>query len=149
MTNAERAAELEKVRKTNRGILRPEDIVEAARPARSPLHECFEWDDSKAGQEFRLWQARHMIRVCVMLVDGETEPIRAYVSMMGDRAEEGGGYRHMVDVMSDDDSRLRMLAEALNELKGFQRKYRRIRELAPVFEAADKVGVKYALVKQA
>ena len=145
MTNAEKAKELERIRKHNRGVLRPEDIVNAAKPAKHPLHECFEWDDEKAGHDYWLWQARQIIRVCVLLVNGAVKPVRAYVSLMADRTGEGGGYRHLVDVMSDDESRMQMLAEALDELRGFQQKYRHLKELAPVFEAAEKVTVQYAM----
>lgn len=45
-----------------RGRLTPELVVEEARPADSPLHSHFEWDDSVAGEAWRRHQAHEMIR---------------------------------------------------------------------------------------
>jgi len=42
-----------------------ESVVKAARSKKRELHKCFEWDDSKAGQAFRLEQARLVMRMIV------------------------------------------------------------------------------------
>lgn len=39
-----------------------DEIVNTARPPTSPLHPVFEWDDKKAADEYRLHQARHLVR---------------------------------------------------------------------------------------
>lgn len=44
------------------GRLTPEMVVEAAREEDSPLHPCFEWDDTKASRAWRIEQARKLIR---------------------------------------------------------------------------------------
>lgn len=44
------------------GRLTPELVVRDAEDARSPLHSQFEWDDSKAAEQYRLEQARDLIR---------------------------------------------------------------------------------------
>jgi len=138
MTNGQRRGELEKIRKAHGGKLNPPHIVQAASNPKHPLHADFEWDDTQAAHEYRLDQARRMIRVVVIFADTEEEePTRAYVSLMGDRTD-GGGYRALVDVMSDAGMRGQLLAEALKEMRGFQRKYRRLTELADVFKAMRK-----------
>jgi hypothetical protein len=38
-------------------------LVEAARPKSHPAHAAFEWDNKRAGDAYRLWQARAYIRV--------------------------------------------------------------------------------------
>ena len=43
--------------------LRPSEVVAAAKPKTSPLHCEFTWDDTKAAHEYRLNEARHLIRV--------------------------------------------------------------------------------------
>jgi hypothetical protein len=53
------------------GGLRPSEVVAAAKPKSSPLHNEFEWNDTKAGEEYRLYQARHLIRVCVITAKAE------------------------------------------------------------------------------
>jgi hypothetical protein len=121
------------------GTLKPEAVVDAARDPESPLHERFTWDDTKAAQEYRLWEARRLIRVCVEYLPGDKseEPCPVFVSLTDDRAM-GAGYRTLVDVMDDDELRERLLADALKELDGFRQRYDRVKELATVFLAIDR-----------
>src|SRR5690606_1315589 len=58
--------ELERIREANDGRLRPEDVVVSAQKQDSPLHAIFTWDDSKAANEYRLSQARRLIRLVVI-----------------------------------------------------------------------------------
>jgi len=54
----------------DRGYLTPRAVVEAARPETSRLHPFFEWNDEAAAEEYRLAQARHLVRsVQVRVVD--------------------------------------------------------------------------------
>ena len=121
------------------GILRPADVVDAAAAAAHPLHACFEWDDARAGQDYRLWQARKLIAVVVCGVTGTAKEIRAFVSLKTDRTKDGGGYRILADVMTDKQMREQMLDEALEELQVFQTKYRRLKALAPIWPAVRRV----------
>lgn len=41
--------------------IRPEDVVEAARDKKHPLHSRFDWNDKIAGHKWRLQQARQLI----------------------------------------------------------------------------------------
>ena len=135
------AAELERIRADGDGILQPEAVVSAAEDDESILHPCFTWDDGEAGRQFRLWQARQLIRITVSIIgNGSPHTVRTYVSLHHDRQGEGGGYRALVDVLADADLRESLLEEALAELKVFQQKYRVLKELAPVFAAARKVA---------
>jgi hypothetical protein len=138
-------SELELICQSHGGVLRPEDVVVFARNKRTALHSEFEWDDAKASAEYRLWQARTVIRVAVTVLPSphaDQEPVRAYVSVASDRVRPGGGYRPLADVMTNDEMRSEMVIEALNEVKRWRRKYDRIRELVPIFRAIDKVEAK-------
>jgi hypothetical protein len=60
-----------------------ESVVERASAETSAMHGCFEWDDSAAATEYRLNQARELIRSLVIVVEskhvpGESVTIRAY-----------------------------------------------------------------------
>jgi hypothetical protein len=132
--------ELEKIRQKNDGYLRPEDVIKEAQNIKNILHSHFEWDNKKAGQEYRLWQARQLISVCVVTIGNKTEPIRAYVSLTTDR-HNGNGYRAMTEILTNTKLRSQMLAEALKELQIFKNKYNRLQELAPVFKAIKKIKV--------
>jgi len=63
-------SELERIRKEKGGYLRTADVVEEAEAKSNPLHDCFEWDDSSAGHQYRMQQARQLIRVVHIPDDG-------------------------------------------------------------------------------
>lgn len=146
--NPRSSANREKVRRElndireahDEGLLRPEDVVAFARNPKTELHKLFTWDDSEAAHQYRLEQARHIIRVVVrVLPNGPQVPTRVYVSLNAERVKPGGGYRTLVSVLSDEESRANLLAEALRDLEFFQRKYAILDELADVFAAMNAV----------
>lgn len=138
--NPEIIAELKRIADANEGVLRPSDVVEAARVETSPLHSRFDWDDSEAAEKWRLHQARGLIRVTVEYIGtGEEKiPARVFVSLTTDRNEDGGGYRATAAVMADTDYRKQLLADALDEMQRFEKKYAELKELAEVFAAMRK-----------
>jgi len=131
--------ELEIIRRQNGGLLRPRDVVAYAEDSETALHSRFQWDDSKAALEYRLWQAREIIRVEVTVVGASDEPIHTYVSLRGDRDRPGGGYRHTVDVMLRSETRKQLLAEAESDMRAFERKYHALQELAEAITSMRKV----------
>lgn len=135
------ARELRRIAKANGGLLLPTKVVEAARPKSSPLHSRFEWDNSEAAENYRLWQARQLIRVIVETVPGMSGTTEVFVSLSKDRVD-GRGYRVTTEVCRDEDLRAQLLEDALTELEIFKLKYRRLKELAEVFEAIETVKKK-------
>jgi hypothetical protein len=131
---------LKRIAEDHDGILRPRDIVEAARDEESPLHSQFDWDDSTAAEKHRLWQARQLTRVLVTFepgVGGKMIPCRVFTSLTPDR--EDSGYRVTAAVMDDPAQRAQMLADAYADMRRFRLKYQHLVELAKVFEAIDDV----------
>ena len=141
MSDAILCAEMERICEKHGGLLQADDVVSAAKSARSPLHSRFEWDDTKAGHEHRLWQARQLIRIVVQTIPSVAQPVNVFVSLDEDRHKLGGGYRRLVDVLGDDDKREQLLRQARGELRAFERKYRELQELAPLFAVLETVGV--------
>ena len=124
---------LEKLRQEMHGRLRPEDVLAAAKPARSPLHRCFEWDDTAAAEAYRLVQAGHLIR-CVEVVfeeAPEVEPTRAFVHVVQDEDDEPT-YTHVAHAMRYKNLREQVLAQALSEAKRWAARYKQLKELAEV-----------------
>lgn len=130
-------AELKRIAAENNGVLQPEIVVDEARPVSSPLHSRFEWNNSKAGEAYRLWQARQLIRVVVEVLPGTKEASEVFVSLTPDRRD--GGYRVMADVLSDRQMRAQLLRDAINDMEWFRDKYRRLKELTEVFQAIKKI----------
>jgi len=136
-------SELKRIAANHGGLLQPETVVESARSKASPLHSRFEWDNTVAGQLYRIHQARNLIRVSVEIIGGTEEKADVFVSLTTDRMKEsGGGYRIMSEVLTDAQMRKQMLADALAELEIFREKYSRLKELASVFAAIRKVRKK-------
>lgn len=129
--------ELEKVRKSGRGVLRPASVVEFAKNPKTTLHSKFEWDDIAAGHQYRLEQARKIIRITVMVTESDKTPFRAYYSLRNDRNNEDGGYRGIVDILSSKQMTQQLLEEALEDAKVFKLKYARLQALVPLFDAID------------
>lgn len=118
----------------NGGILKAEDVVDFAKNPQSAMHSHFTWDDSEAAHQWRLHQARMLIRVTVVVSPDKKDHMRAYVSL-GDDRYDGGGYRVMATVLTDEERRRQLLDEALLEVNRWMQKYNRLSELAKVFEA--------------
>lgn len=129
---------LKRLARENDGLLLPEQVVEAARPITSPLHSRFEWNNGRAAEKYRIWQARQLLRVCIETIPQSKDPVEVFVSLSADRRE--GGYRVQTEVLSDADMRRMLLSDALAELELFREKYARLRELAIVFKAIRQIG---------
>ncbi len=126
---------LESIAERSAGVLRPEDVVEAARDPRSVLHDHFDWNDTVAAHNWRIQQARRLIRITVAYCEQVQQHVRVFVSLTPDRTADGGGYRTLATVLSSKTTRAQLLADAMFELKTFENKYRMLSELANVFDA--------------
>ena len=130
-------SELKRIAAENEGLLMPEIVVNSARPESSPLHSRFEWNNGKAAEAYRIWQARQLIRVVIETLPGANGTSEVFVSLSSDRKH--GGYRVMAEVLSVAKMREQMLADALAELELFRDRYKRLRELAAVFAEIRKI----------
>lgn len=140
--------ELEAIREEHDGLLRAEDVLEFAKNPETSLHKKFQWDDTIAAQQFRLMQARAVIRVNVITPEATGLTIRAYVSMLEDRRVPGGGYRSLQDVMGNTELRRRLLGQAMKEARAWRDKYQNLTELAGVFGAIDEAALEVPVPAQ-
>lgn len=143
--------ELEALRIENGGTLKQERVVEyAQRDPHSALHEDFDrqglWDDARAAHVARLEYAGRLIRLYVVKPKGaDAPPVRALVSLVDDRKKGSGfpGYRSIGDVMEDQSLRASLLQTARMELRAFRRKYEQLTELSEVWDAVERIEVRY------
>ena len=128
---------LEKIKRAHGGALTANAVVAHAVDKASPIHSEFEWDNDVAGHEYRVNQARYMIRSInvTMIESPDAEPTRAFVQM-GEATE----YRGIREVMADPLSREQLLDRAVRELESLKRRYCHLSELAIVFDAIDRMG---------
>jgi hypothetical protein len=125
-------SELETIRNRHGGLLTAEATVAFAQNPKVELHKQFTWDNGKAAEQYRLQQARELIKTFVVIYEGNHAP--QYVSLSIDRQKEGGGYRSTVEVMSSKKLRKLLLAQAVLELIQFKARYKQVIELAKVFD---------------
>lgn len=138
VTNPETIQELQRLYQEKGKLLHPTDVVDAARSEDSPLHRHFEWDDGVAAERWRTEQARDLLqRVYVRMKTSKGDRMsQVFVSLTTDREE--GGYRTMVDVLSDKDMRNQLIRDAMADMQTFEQRYKTLKELAVVFSAIRK-----------
>lgn len=120
--------------------VKPEQVVDRARDAKSELHKCFEWDDSLAAEKFRLSQARTVINHLIVIKrDTETEdaePIQFRVMLKNDRANSSG-YKQTILMVKDESEYKKLLEQAYSELRSFKQKYACLSELSDILALID------------
>lgn len=130
---------IEMLRKKFKGELTPEDILADAQHDNSPLHSFFEWDDSAAAQQYRLQQARGLIRAVVAVYVSDDRPAvrqKAYVHV----PERGAPhYRETTHAMSQTKTRALVLDRAWNELKAWKARYKDLEEFSRFITIIDTI----------
>jgi hypothetical protein len=125
------------------GGLPPETVVERAQDPSSPIHRYFNWDDGEAARLYRVEQARLLCRSIHIVVRGSdgNETTRAFhaitVRVRGDDGETDKVYIPSPRVFSVENMVQEVLATALSELRGWQKRYEQYTYLSG---AAVKVG---------
>jgi hypothetical protein len=101
-----------------RGQLSASGVLDAARDEESPLHPAFEWDDDEAAEQFRLIQARALIRAVQIVKPGQA-PRSVYVHVARVDAGEGD-YQALDAIVSRPDAYALALAQAQRRLSSAQ-----------------------------
>jgi hypothetical protein len=136
-------SEFERIENT-RGCLKAPEVVDEARPRKSPLHPFFTWSDTKAAEAFREQEAKQLIR-SVVLVTVENEsapPCRAFVSVESKASEEkfeGRGYISVTRALTDEEYYAQVLQSAYDELQAFRERYKHLKELGVVLAAIEEL----------
>lgn len=120
------------------GGLTPEIVLQSAKSKASPLHALFEWDDAKAGDLYRLEQARGLIRrikVIYAPVDHKEIMIRAYHCVQITPEAPRGVYVTAESALTD--YREQLLEQCKRDMMAFKRKYAALEEVAAVIDAMD------------
>lgn len=127
---------IDRLAEENDDAITAELVVNAAKPARSDLHDAFEWDDRVAGHQFRLVQARELIRACYTVVTDSVEPERSL--KLRAWAHVGGAYRPIDKVLANDGWKHEMMDKLAVELSETRRRYDAIGALQPLYKPVDR-----------
>lgn len=71
------------------GEVKASVLVEEARPKESPAHPAFEWRDKIAAEEYRLWQARYLIKRVTIVREDRQVPLVNVAADKGGESREG------------------------------------------------------------
>ena len=120
---------------SNDGEVTALQVLEDASGKRSPLHDFFQWDDTEAARQYRLTQARLMIRsVDIVYVDSrgnESKQAKAFpsVAYQDDRTEENRVRHHYLTaqrVFDDEDTRQEIIDGFRRRINSLRRDMRQV-----------------------
>jgi len=111
--------------------LKASNVVKSARSKSSPLHAQFEWDDTKAGHEYRLQQARGLIRIAVPCINGKSDPwVHVPAMASKNNHEREGTYYPMSVVVANEDWFARAMHELVGKVRAAQSSAESLRDAA-------------------
>lgn len=126
------------------GSLTPEAVLEDARDPKSPLHEYFQWNNKTAAEQFRLRQARYLLRSIQVVISTEDaeHTVRAFHNVIVKQGESSEQvYAGVVRVLSESELRAQMLSRALQEIERWRKRYATYQELLPIFHVIDTIQI--------
>lgn len=121
------------------GMITPMDLVKDAKRKNSPLHKCFEWDDTAAAKAYRITQAQYILRQIEVMIEREDETsftVRAFHHVS---TEAKQGYTTVENARNDPELWDCVLLQAITEIKNWQEKYKAIKEFETIFQAIESV----------
>lgn len=118
------------------GLCSPQAFVDSARPEDDPLHEALEWDDFRAAEAHRRWQARTLINSVRIVENGVVSETPAFVHVrIVDEDGASEGYVDTAALRTNDEMRVFALMEARRYLQGAKKRYGHLNELSKVWDA--------------
>lgn len=137
--NAQDAGEIMD-RLAKKGKLTPQALVDEARPEDSPLHKGFEWDDTKAAENYRKVQAVTMIRAVVVseseIIEEGSSDVKVKVFNLPER---GTSYESLKTILVDEEKTDSLMARALAELRTYREKYASLEKLTRLMGVIDEI----------
>jgi hypothetical protein len=112
--------------------LTPDEIVDHAAKARSPLHRYFDWGDRAAADKWRKYQARYLVRSVRVVVSYNNRPpakVQVLLATKPTESIEGAGYRSPRQVLRDPELRSQLVTRAWRDLHSWYDKYAYLPEL--------------------
>jgi hypothetical protein len=115
------------------------EILDAAASPDSPLHPAFEWDDTKAAHQYRLVQARDLVRRLVIKSEtiagtSTTQVLPAYINVppSGEDASNDGTSGRYVSILSlTEDQAARAIRQLHGQVAGLENTLQSIAATTP------------------
>lgn len=122
--------------------LTAENILRKASKKSSPLYDLFDWDDSSAGEKWRLAQARVFINEIKIIVENkemyafENVNVRVQNAEIKNNNQKMFGnreYKTIIEIMNNEDYRAQLIKRALSEVNYWKERHAELTELNPIF----------------
>jgi len=110
-----------KALESDAGEITAQQVVEAAKPKESPLHDLFEWNKAKASEQWWLHQARLVIGAVRIQVTTQDFTYKAPAYVV-DTTVKGSGYRSTMALKGDTESARESLIYTLEVAAGHLRR---------------------------
>lgn len=130
--------------------LTAETLLDRAKNKKSNLHDFFEWDNSEAGEKWRLQQARIIINDVKIIVEDKELFAFENVSVVvksninsDENTESKREYKTVIEISSNEDYRSQVLNRALGEISYWKEKYNELNELKDIFKSIEKTKTKW------
>ena len=109
-------------------------VVDKARDKNTELHKCFEWDDSIAGEKYRLQQANCLLASISIVIEkgNEEKCVRKYVNIK--TTEDKKLFKDIVKVMENDEEYLQLLDKAERDFIGYKQRYEELIQIKDLKE---------------
>lgn len=128
----------------------PAQVVELASNRHHPLHPAFTWNTKEAAAKYRLLQAAKMLRslevIEIHVEFMEQAPnapqevvIQRPVYVAIGNSVGHSTYTTTARALTDSELKEQVLRDALLQLKGLKQRFADLKELAPIFEALDRI----------
>ncbi len=131
--NANKAQkELARIEKKHEGLT-PAVVVQESTSAKAILHKIFEWDDTKAGSQYRLQQARSVINnieIIIISDDSKTHSVDVYEITQSKTS--GSKYKHIETLTYNEQEHVKITI--LNSLRQLQAKLKVYKNFDQVLE---------------
>lgn len=118
------------IARQHNGCVTPEQVLAAARNKSSPLHAAFDWDNKSAAHQYRLDQARILIRSVRIDITTETKVVRSVFYVRDPRqAHDQTGYISITKVRTESDLAREVLIAEFSRVNGALARARTIAEV--------------------
>ena len=99
-----------------RGCVSPEAVVESARPSTSVIHKAFEWSNKVAADQYRLEQARLLLRSLEIRIENplSEEPLSVRAYLNAEPEDDGDCVYFSLETIRNDDA---LKAQVLSQVR--------------------------------
>jgi len=117
------------------------NLLERAKEKDNPLHKFFDWNNNKAGEKWRMHQARLLVNEIKVIVEGKE--MYAFESVIVntetlDEEEAERTYKPVNEILDREDLRVQVIRAAINHAEYWKNQYGIYGELKPIVTSIDK-----------